>query len=188
MTSTGDGDEDMSKLQRKKSGRVGPAPRRGRSTLLVIAAVLASAGIIAVAVAFRGGEPQQSGAPQAPSAARGIQGAVIALAEDSGFGKLNGRWLRPDGGYVLEIRGTDTGEPIGAGYFNPRLIDVARAHATRDGSALKVFVELRAPGYPGSTYTLTYDAQRDQLEGTYFQAALGQTFPVAFVRLESFTR
>jgi len=55
---------------------------------------------------------------------------------------------------------------------------------TRAGAALKVFVELRAPGYPGSTYTLTYDAQRDQLQGTYFQAALGQTFAVAFVRLK----
>src|SRR2546427_1079739 len=106
----------MSKLKRRKSGRVGPASPSGRRTSRVIAAGLVLAGIIAVAVAFRGGEPQQSGAPQAPSAARGIQGAVIALAEDSGFGKLNGRWLRPDGGYVLKIRGADNGGPIGAGY------------------------------------------------------------------------
>jgi hypothetical protein len=156
-----------SKLERKKSGRVGPVSPRGRRRSLVIAAVLVSAGILAATVVFRAGESRP-----------------IAVAEDSGFGRLNGRWLRPDGGYVLEIRGVEAGGPIGAGYFNPRPIDVARAHATREGTVLKVFVELRAPGYPGSTYTLTYDAQRDQLQGMYFQAALGQTFAVAFVRLE----
>jgi hypothetical protein len=40
------------------------------------------------------------------------------------------------------------------------------------------FVELRAPNYPGSTYTLVYDAKQDQLPGTYFHAALGQSFDV----------
>ena len=63
-------------------------------------------------------------------------------------------------------------------------ITVARAEATRDGSTLQLFVELRGPGYPGSTYTLTYDQQRDQLVGTYFQAALQQRFEVLFVRMK----
>ena len=112
------------------------------------------------------------------------QGAVTALAEDSGFGRLNGRWLRPDGGYVLEIRGADGGGAIEVAYLNPRPINVARAEATREGSAVKLFVELRAPGYPGSTYTLTYDPKRDQLQGAYFQAALGQTFDVFFTRIK----
>jgi hypothetical protein len=49
---------------------------------------------------------------------------------------------------------------------------------------LQVFVELRAPGYPGSTYTLRYEPQRDQLEGSYFQAALQQRFAVVFVRMK----
>ena len=69
-------------------------------------------------------------------------------------------------------------------YLNPRPIHVARAEATRDGSTLNVFVELRAPGYPGSTYTLTYDPTRDQLGGVYFQAALQQRFDVMFVRMK----
>ncbi len=156
-----------SKLERKKSGRVGPVSPRGRRRSLVIAAVLVSAGILAATVVFRAGESRP-----------------IAVAEDSSFGRLNGRWLRPDGGYVLEIRGAGTGGPIGAEYLNPRPIDVARASATREGSALKVFVELRAPNYPGSTYTLTYDPQQDQLQGTYFQAALQQSFTVLFVRMK----
>ena len=59
-------------------------------------------------------------------------------------------------------------------YLNPRPITVARAEATRDGSTLKVFVELRAPGYPGSTYTLTYDPTHDQLEGSISKRPYGR--------------
>ena len=69
-------------------------------------------------------------------------------------------------------------------YLNPRPINVARAEATREGSTLKVFVELRAPNYPGSTYTLTYDPKADQLKGVYFQALLRQSFDVVFVRMK----
>ena len=104
-----------------------------------------------------------------------------SASADAGLAMLNGRWLRPDGGYVLEILGAEG--TIQATYLNPRPIHVARAEATRQGSTLKLLVELRAPGYPGSTYTLAYDPQRDQLGGEYFQAALGQTFPVWFQRL-----
>ena len=69
-------------------------------------------------------------------------------------------------------------------YLNPRPIHIARAEATGDGATLQVFVEIRAPGYPGSTYTLRYEPQRDQLEGSYFQAALQQRFEVVFVRMK----
>jgi hypothetical protein len=51
------------------------------------------------------------------------------------------------------------------------------------GSALKVFVELRARNYPGSSYTLTYDREHDQLRGIYFQAVQQQSFNVSFVRM-----
>jgi len=47
-----------------------------------------------------------------------------------------------------------------------------------------VSVELRAPNYPGSTYTLTYDAKRDQLYGVYFQAIEGKSFDVVFERMK----
>jgi len=45
-----------------------------------------------------------------------------------------------------------------------------------------VIVELRAPNYPGSTYTLTHDPKTDQLGGAYFQAVQRQTFDVVFYR------
>jgi len=65
----------------------------------------------------------------------------------------------------LEIRSVNSGGKIDAVYLNPKPINIARAEATRDGSTVKVFVELRAPNYPGSTYTLIYDQEHDQLRG-----------------------
>ena len=116
----------------------------------------------------------------------GVVGAVLFLRGGAGpsFGPLSGRWVRLDGGYVLDIRGVAADGRIDAVYLNPRPITVAKAEATRDGSSLKVFIELHAPGYPGSTYTLAYDPGTDQLEGVYYQAALQQRFDVRFVRMK----
>jgi hypothetical protein len=115
----------------------------------------------------------------------GIVAAVALLrGERSGFDTLNGRWLRLDGGYILEIRAVDPSGKIDGIYLNPKPINIAKAEATRDGSKLNVFVELRAPNYPGSTYTLTYDPQQDQLKGVYFQAVQQQSFNVNFVRMK----
>jgi len=90
---------------------------------------------------------------------------VPARAADPDFQTLKGRWLRPDGGYVLEIRKIAADGTMDAAYLNPRPVNVSRAKATRDKTTLRVFVELRAPNYPGSTYTLTYDPKRDELYG-----------------------
>ncbi len=98
------------------------------------------------------------------------------------FGVLKGRWLRPDGGYILSVKEVDTGGKMDAAYYNPRPINVLKAQATREGAALKVFIELRDAGYPGSTYTLIYDPKTDRLGGVYYQAAIGQRFDVIFVR------
>jgi hypothetical protein len=83
---------------------------------------------------------------------------------------------------LLRAGASDAGGVVDAAYLNPRPIDVARAEATRAGSTLKVFVELRAPNYPGSTYTLTHDPKIDQLGGAYFQAVQRETFDVVPVR------
>ena len=164
----------MSKTKRRiRAQRVRPARLGGRRTVLVAVTVVLAVGILAAFALLHGGAPGGAGSPASST----------VPAAGSGFGTLNGRWLRPDGGYVLEIRNVDAGGKIDAGYFNPQPINVARAEATRDGSTLKVFVELRAPGYPGSTYALTYDPRRDELVGVYFQAALRQSFEVVFSRV-----
>ena len=98
------------------------------------------------------------------------------------FVALKGRWLRPDGGYILSVKDVDTGGKIDAAYYNPRPINVSKAQATQEGETLKVFIELRDAGYPGSTYTLIYDPKTDRLGGVYYQAAMGQRFDVMFVR------
>jgi hypothetical protein len=100
------------------------------------------------------------------------------------FQTLRGRWLRPDGGYVLEIRNVDPNGVIDAAYFNPQPIHIGKAEAARSGENMTVAVELRAPNYPGSTYKLTYDSQNDTLRGNYFQAMERQNFDVVFVRMK----
>jgi len=98
------------------------------------------------------------------------------------LGSLKGRWMRPDGGYILSVKDVDPGGRMDAAYYNPRPINVSKAQATREGASLKVIIELRDTGYPGSTYTLIYDPKTDRLGGVYYQAAMGQRFDVMFVR------
>ncbi len=40
--------------------------------------------------------------------------------------RLTGRWVRPDGGYVLELRDVKKEGGVHASYFNPRPINVSR--------------------------------------------------------------
>ena len=111
--------------------------------------------------------------------------APSAVVEGTaGFQALRGRWIRPDGGYVMEIRSVaDTGR-METAYFNPNPIHVSRAEASRKGEAVIVFIELRDVNYPGSTYTLIHEPKSDQLEGIYYQAATGQSYEVFFRRME----
>ena len=124
-------------------------------------------------------------------AAVGLIGAVIALVQSSGGGEagsfdaVKGRWIRPDGGYVLEIRGAGADGRLDAAYFNPAPIRVSRAAASRDGETTKVFVELDDPGKPnyrGCTYTLTYDPKHDVLAGVYYQAVMRASYDIYFER------
>jgi uncharacterized protein (DUF2147 family) len=100
------------------------------------------------------------------------------------FQRLKGRWQRPDGGYVVEIKNIADSGAMDTAYFNPNPIHVAKAEASRDADGTKVFIELRDVNYPGSTYTLTYDPASDQLKGIYYQAVEQQRFPVIFLRLQ----
>jgi len=100
------------------------------------------------------------------------------------FQKLTGKWLRPDGGYVLDLKTVSADGKFEAGYFNPSPIHVSKAVAIQEGPATRVFVELRDVNYPGCTYSLAYDAKTDQLYGQYYQAAIQQTFDVTFGRLK----
>jgi hypothetical protein len=102
--------------------------------------------------------------------------------EQAGAERLVGRWVRPDGGYVLEIRSAQAGGRLEAAYLNPRSIKVSRAEWRREEGRLLVFVELRDVNYPGSTYNLRYAPDPDRLVGAYYQAVQRQTFDVEFVK------
>jgi hypothetical protein len=166
----------MSKPRKKgqSANRQSAAPvgrRRHRLAVFVIAvAVLA-------AVGFWWSKGRQVGSPRTvvPKA---------AATPKPAFEKLTGRWQRADGGYIIEIRSIEPGGRMNAGYFNPQPIHVAKAEASKYEGTVNIFIELRDANYPGSTYNLTYDQADDCLKGIYFQAAIGQTFDVYFVRLQ----
>ncbi len=98
------------------------------------------------------------------------------------YERLAGEWLRPDGGYILELKEVGKDGQLKASYFNPRPIKVSQAGWRRMEDRLQVFVELRDVNYPGSAYTLIYSPEKDRLEGYYFQAVQGETYNVGFVR------
>jgi hypothetical protein len=126
---------------------------------------------------------------QIPRAARAACIALVILASllsdalATDYTPLIGRWQRTDGGYVLEIGRVAPNGSLVAGYFNPRPINVSYAEASLFKGRIKVDVELRDKGYPGSAYTLIYDPERDTLFGIYHHATSGQNFEVVFVRV-----
>jgi hypothetical protein len=103
---------------------------------------------------------------------------VVAVS----FDVLKGSWVRPDGGYTIVIKGVSATGQLEAMYFNPNVLPFAKAQAAKEGGVLRVSFELRAGGYDGSTYELTYDSANDRLKGIYYQAVVKQKFDVYFVR------
>lgn len=91
-------------------------------------------------------------------------------------------WVRTDGGYVIRVSGIKPDGQVTAQYFNPRPIHVAEATASKQEAHVKLFIKLQDQGYPGSTYTLFYFAEKDALAGFYYQASMNRTFEVLFQR------
>ena len=95
---------------------------------------------------------------------------------------LEGRWVRPDGGYILELKNIKDDGSLTAAYFNPRKINVSQTFWSMNEEKIALFVELRDINYPGSKYILRYDPATDRLTGNYFQAMERQTYAVVFLR------
>ena len=130
-----------------------------------------------------GCKPANPSSSAVPAAANTNAVATVAKPNPA-FEKITGRWERPDGGYILDLRSVDAEGKVDAGYFNPSPINVSGARAYTESGATRVFVELRDVNYPGCTYKLTYDAKTDQLYGQYYQATMQQTYEVTFARLK----
>ena len=117
-----------------------------------------------------------------PRQAMAEETATSSAAAESGFEILKGQWVRPDGGYTISISGVDSDGKLDASYANPRPLPFAEARAKRDGKTIRLFFELRAGGYNGSTYTLAYDPKKDILYGVYYQANARQKYDIYFNR------
>lgn len=172
----------------KKSGQNPETVAQPKRVRWIVAGVIV-AGAIGGFVSFRPASvshapdpDSSSGSATAPSGDNNT--ASAAQPEGAGKERLVGRWLRPDGGYILEIRSATAEGKLEAGYFNPGPIHVARAEWQWKDGKLQVIVELRDVNYPGSTYTLEFSATEDRMTGNYFQATQRENFAVEFVRQE----
>jgi hypothetical protein len=165
--------------KRRGNSRAQATRRRMYAHMAIL--LLLTVGVFAL-MAFLIHHGKQTAAQSGPPSA--TKESAPATGAQREFAPLTGRWLRPDGGYVIEIKAIDANGKMVAAYFNPRPINVSRAEAALEGTTVKVFIELRDINYPGATYTLTYDPVGDQLKGVYFQPALQQSFDVVFVRLQ----
>ena len=83
---------------------------------------------------------------------------------------------------MVTIRGVDADGKLDAAYANPNPLPFSNAEASLDGETIKVFLELTAGGYNGSTYTLTYGPKEDVLKGAYYQAVARQNYDIFFER------
>ena len=111
-----------------------------------------------------------------------ISASVAERAPGSELGRLAGRWRRSDGAYILEVRAVDDRGTLDAVSLEATSIEETRGMVWRDGATTTLFVALHHVDAPGSAYTLTYDPARDDLEGTYYDAARQQEIPVVFSR------
>src|SRR5262245_32342925 len=110
----------MTKLKRRQPSSRKPSTMSGmrRVSVLTVTLVLAL-GIVATFVLLRGRQPGGMGLPLSSSPAPMSSPAAPAESSESGFRALHGRWLRPDGGYILDIRDVDAHGKIDAAYLNP---------------------------------------------------------------------
>ena len=93
-----------------------------------------------------------------------------------------GKWLRSDGGYILELNNLKTDSTLEAAYFNPNPINISETQWKVQDGHLYFLVKFDDEGYPGSYYSLGYYEEEDRLYGFYFQAVQQQKYDVVFER------
>ena len=111
----------------KKRRRLDETSKGNNRTRSKIVVVLAAVGIILFAgFVLSCGKKAEEGA--AKEKATSAEWATPGHSETD-LKKLVGRWLRPDGGYVIEIRNVRANGDLDVGYLNPRPINVSKAKA-----------------------------------------------------------
>ena len=105
-----------------------------------------------------------------------------SITENPDYKQLIGDYLRSDGIYTLKIISISEDGKIDAAYFNPNPINVGSAKWVFKDNSFYITVELRDVNYPGSTYTLQYFPEKQELAGNYYQATQQQNYDVVFIR------
>ena len=172
------------KMQTNKKGSKFHKKNRKKKSFMTFSIIIFGLFVISIGIYLSAGEKFNSLSNKSKVDAEKTTSMVDSDRMDYDFSKLIGRWLRPDGGYVIDVRNIDADGKVNAGYYNPKSINVSRAQVVDMDSGIKLFIELQDVGYPGSTYTLIYDPQKDMMFGLYYQAAMGQNFDVAFIRMK----
>ena len=78
--------------------------------------------------------------------------ATLMVASDNmhyDFRKLIGRWLRPDGGHVIDIREIHADGKVDAGYYNPLFL----IQTFQKQYLFQFFRSFKPTGQPGRTIT-----------------------------------
>lgn len=102
---------------------------------------------------------------------------------ESAYAALLGQWSRTDGDYTITINKAEANGKLDAAYANPNPLPFSKAEASRKGKTIKLFFELRAGGYNGSTYSLEFDPAEDVLRGVYHQAVANENYDIEFQRV-----
>ena len=110
---------------RKPSSRQRPPKPGARHAAGLTLTVVLVVGICAAVVLLRGGGWAGTDAPLASPTGPGGQSVATAITATASWQSLRGRWLRPDGGYLLDIRDVDASGKIEAVYRNPNPIHIA---------------------------------------------------------------
>ena len=92
-----------------------------------------------------------------------------------------GSWIRPDGGYNLEITAFNK-STLDAAYYNPNPVMISETQWKIQDGYVYFYVKFDDVGYEGSYYSLGYFPDRDILAGFYYQAPMNQEFDVYFER------
>ena len=175
----------MGSKKSKNRGHGAKSPNQKKRNFPILLLTIACAGVaIVVALLILTKYPNEADQKTAISASDSSTESNAPHVRPDNLRKLIGRWVRPDGGYIIDIRNVHADGKLQAAYFNPRPIHVSRAQVTQKEEEIQILIELRDAGYPGATYALRYNAKHDVLVGLYHQPAVGQTFDVAFVRMK----
>ena len=163
------------KPAKAKQAKKGIRAKSRRKSILLVATAVAVV-LAAAAYVYWGGRMFS------PPGQRAAGSPATAAMPKADLQRLIGDWVRPDGGYVIEISKNYPDGRVDAEYFNPRSIYVSRSTVSEKDGIIELFLELQGKGYPGSTYTLRYNPAYDLMVGTYFQAVIQQPFEVIFHR------